>query len=136
LDGEPVWLTTEEVDAIHDNQMELYGGLRGVKDLGLVESAVNSPQMSYLYGGERDVLMIALVLCRGIAQNHGYLDGNKRTAAASMLMFLELNGYELVVSDVDHEAPWLGQMVELIAMGALCLPNAYAAFVPYLRELS
>lgn len=79
--------------------------------------------------------MLALVLCRALARDHPFIDGNKRTAAVAMLIFLELNGYELIMPDGDAEAPMLGQMVELLTIGSLSLPNVYASVVNYLHPL-
>lgn len=133
--GEPIWLTSEDVLIVHDDQIARYGGLAGIKDAGLIESAITAPRHVAHYEGERDVLMLALILCRALARNHPFLDGNKRTAAVAMLMFLELNGYELIISDDDAEAPMLGQMVELLTTGSLSLPNVYASFINYLHPL-
>ena len=133
--AEPLWLTAVEVIAVHADQIARYGGLPGFKDLGLIDSAVHAPRNSFAYAEERDVLMLALVLCRAIVKNHGFLDGNKRTAAASMLLFLGVNGYDLLVPDNHPEAPWLGRLVEGIATGNLPLPSAYAALLPYLDDL-
>ncbi|VXC43064.1 type II toxin-antitoxin system death-on-curing family toxin [Sphingomonas sp. 8AM] len=133
---EPIWLTTADILAIHEDQIARYGGLDGIKDCGLVESAVMSPRHVAYYEGERDLLMLALVLCRALARDHPFIDGNKRTAAVAMLMFLELNGHELIMPDDDAEAPMLGQMVELLTIGGLSLPNVYASFINYLHPVA
>lgn len=133
--AEPIWLTVADVLLIHEDQIARYGGLNGIKDGGPIESAVMSPRHVAFYEGERDVLMLALILCRALARDHPFIDGNKRTAAVGMLIFLELNGYQLIMPDDDAEAPMLGQMVELLTIGSLSLPNVYASFVNYLHPL-
>lgn len=133
--AEPLWLTTDEVVAIHDDQIDRYDGLAGVNDLGLVDSAVHAPRQTFHYEGEQDVLVLGLILCRAIAKNHGFLDGNKRAATAAMLLFLELNGYELIVPDDDPEEPWLAKQVESMVITYSMLPTVYAALIPYLHEL-
>lgn len=133
--AEPIWLTVADVLLIHEDQIARYGGLNGIKGGGLIESAVMSPRHVAFYEGECDILMLALILCRALARDHPFIDGNKRTAAVAMLIFLELNGYELIMPDGDAEAPMLGQMVELLTIGSLSLPNVYAAVVNYLHPL-
>jgi death on curing protein len=89
---EPEWLTLDDVLAIHEDQIGRYGGPEGIRDQGLVASAVHRPQQLYHYDGERDILTLAVRLGIGIAQNHGFVDGNKRAGAFSMIEFLALNG--------------------------------------------
>ena len=89
---EPAWLTLDDVLAIHEDQIARYGGPEGVRDYGLVASAVHRPQQLYHYDGERDILALAIRLGIGIAENHGFVDGNKRAGAFSMIEFLALNG--------------------------------------------
>lgn len=134
--AEPIWLTTAEVVVVHESQIALYGGLPGFKDSGLVDSAVHAPRNTFDYDEERDVLMLALVLCRALAKNHGFLDGNKRTATASMILFLAINGYDLIIPDDDPDEPWLGRLIENMTIGLMSLPDSYAAFVPYLHDLN
>ncbi len=91
-----VFLTLEQVLAIHDNQIEQYGGSHGIRDLGLLESALARPQGSF--GGEDlypGIFFKAAVLVQGIILNHPFLDGNKRTGTVSAARFLFINGYEL-----------------------------------------
>ena len=90
------FLGLEEVLALHAEQIELYGGAAGVRDLGLLESAVSAPETSfdgrYLHGTLPEM---AAAYFYHLAQNHAFVDGNKRVAAASMFMFLYLNELEL-----------------------------------------
>jgi death-on-curing protein len=80
-----------------------------LRDGGLLESAWARPQNYWAYG-EDDIIVLAVTLLIGIAQNHAFEQGNKRTAFTAALMFLELNGYEFVGADSDE----LGQMVEAV----------------------
>ena len=90
------FLGLEEVLAIHREQVERYGGTEGVRDLGLLESAVATPEASfdgaYLHGTPCEM---AAAYLYHLAQNHPFLDGNKRVAAASMFLFLYVNDLEL-----------------------------------------
>lgn len=81
MGDEPLWLTYRDVLAIHDEQLRAFGGLAGVKDDNLIHSALASPRNTRLYEGEEDILSLAIRLCVALAKNHGFVDGNKRTAA-------------------------------------------------------
>jgi death-on-curing protein len=91
------YLTPAEILAIHDDQLERYGGAAGVRDRGLLESALYRPQTGY-YG---DVIEEAAALWESLAQNHPLVDGNKRTAFAATYTFLAINGHRLTA---DAEA--------------------------------
>lgn len=90
------FLGLEEVLALHVDQIERHGGSAGVRDLGLLESAVAAPESSfgggYLHGSLPE--MAAAYLFH-LAQNHAFVDGNKRVAAAAMIMFVYLNDHDL-----------------------------------------
>jgi death-on-curing protein len=85
------YLTQIEVLAMHSDQIERYGGSQGVRDYGLLESALYRPQTGY-YG---DLIEEAAALWESLAQNHPFIDGNKRTAFAAMYTFLAINGIRL-----------------------------------------
>ena len=92
----PVFLTLAEVVEIHGNQMGLYGGPRGVRDMGMLQSALAQPEGSF--AGQwlhDDIFWMAAAYAFHICQNHPFFDGNKRTALASCLVFLELNDISL-----------------------------------------
>ena len=91
--AERVFLTVAEVLAIHHLQIEEYGGAHGIRDLGLLESAVFRPQTGYYNGIQEE----AAALMESLANNHPFLDGNKRVAFASVHTFLLVNGYDLQV---------------------------------------
>jgi len=83
-----------DILAIHQDQIERYGGAHGVRDFGLVEAALHRPQTGYY----ADLLDKAAALWESLAQNHPFIDGNKRTAFAATFTFLKINGVELVAS--------------------------------------
>jgi death-on-curing protein len=87
---EPEWLELGIVLDFHAEQLALFGGLDGIRDLGLLESALARPQNKFAYG-ETDLAALAASYGFGIARNHPFVDGNKRTALASMIVFLNLN---------------------------------------------
>lgn len=92
---EPLWLELDEILEIQAEQLALFGGPPGIRDIGLIESAVVRPQNMYHYEGVDDLLVLAVRLGIGISQNHGFVDGNKRTGAMAMLELLAINGYFL-----------------------------------------
>ena len=86
------YLTLDDVLYLHDEQLRLYGGAQGVRDQGLILSALLRPQTGY-YG---DLIEEAAALWESMAMNHGFVDGNKRVAFASLTVFLGMNGLRLV----------------------------------------
>ena len=127
-------MTFADVELIHADQLERYGGAAGLKDDNLVHSALASPAFKFDYAGETDLLNLAVDLCYKIAKNHGYVDGNKRTATAAMIAFLQLNGFDLHVVDIDGWEP-LAELVEQLAADQI-VPDAFAdAIYPNLYPL-
>ena len=97
-----VWLEKALVLAIHDRQLAEHGGTGGVRDEGLLESALARPQQLYAYGDPApDLADLAAALAYGLARNHPFVDGNKRTAAVACESFLELNGATLEADDPE-----------------------------------
>jgi len=88
----------DAVLAIHDEQISEHGGIRGVRDLAMVDSALARPRNLLAYG-EPDAAALAAAYAFGICSNHGFLDGNKRTAYVVAETFLDLNGYAMTASD-------------------------------------
>ncbi|MEO1134760.1 MAG: type II toxin-antitoxin system death-on-curing family toxin [Cyanobacteria bacterium J06639_1] len=88
----PVWLSLDIVLAVHTESIRQYGGLDGLRDEGLLLSALGKPQNIYQYESQ-DIFDLAAAYGFGIAKNHAFIDGNKRTALASMAVFLGLNRY-------------------------------------------
>ena len=112
---QPFWLELVDVVRIHVDQINRYGGLAGVRDFGLLQSAVAMPRASF--EGERlhrDIFEMAAAYAYHIAQNHPFVNGNKRTALASALVFLDLNG----VSIEDPKSRFYDVMIE-VSTGAM-----------------
>lgn len=96
--SEPAFLTLAEVLDIHKDQIERYGGAHGIRDIGLVESALAMPQAGF--GGEYlhgSIFEMAAAYAFHIAENQPFLDGNKRTGLAVALVFLDMNG--IIIND-------------------------------------
>ena len=91
------FLSLKNVLAIHKRQIDRYGGLSGIRELGLVESAVLAPKHFHYYKPESSLYDLASVYAYHISKNQGFLDGNKRTAVVCALAFLKLNGGEVLV---------------------------------------
>lgn len=98
---EPRWLSRMLVDGIHAGQIRLFGGAHGVRDEGLIESALARPLNKWAYGQERDLCSLAAAYGYGLATNHGYIDGNKRIAFLAIATFLGLNGLDLDPPEPD-----------------------------------
>ena len=97
-----IFLTFEQVLTIHDNQIETYGGSHGIRDLALFESAIMRPQTTF--GGKDlypSVFEKAAILMHSLIMNHSFVDGNKRTGTVSVLVFLEINGFRVSVSQKE-----------------------------------
>lgn len=95
----PDFLSLEEVLSLHEEQLAKYGGLDGIRDKGLLESAVAMPRVTF--GGEylhQDLFEMAASYAFHIAENQPFLDGNKRTGLMAALVFLDINGY-IVLDD-------------------------------------
>ena len=91
------YITLEDALYIQAEQLRLFGGATGVRDLGLIEAALLRPQTGYYDG----IIEQAAALWESLAMNHGFIDGNKRVAFACVDIFLELNGYELAADPDD-----------------------------------
>ncbi len=93
-----VWIDPRVLLAVHEEQLAEHGGAPGTRDLGLFESALARPRNLALYG-EPDAAALAAAYGCGIARNHPFVDGNKRTAFVAVELFLALNGLELTADD-------------------------------------
>ena len=91
---EPRWLTLDAVLAMHEQLVAEHGGDAGVRNLGLLDSALAAPRHHYAYG-ERDIFVLAAACAYGITRNHPFIDGNKRTAFLTAYTFLGINGWGL-----------------------------------------
>jgi death-on-curing protein len=97
---EPHWLTRSECLLLHDMMLDQYGGCSGIRDAGLLESALARPQQLHHYG-KPTMPEMAAAYTAGIVKNHPFLDGNKRTGFMMGAGFLERNGYEFLASEAE-----------------------------------
>jgi len=111
--AEPVWIETELVLAIHDRQLAEHGGPIGLRDASVLESALARARNQWAYG-EIDICALAAAYAYGVARNHPFADGNKRTAWVLARLFLALNNIQ--ISFAPEEAI---RMVLALASGAL-----------------
>jgi death-on-curing protein len=124
---EPLWLTAPIVMAIHADLLRQHGGLVGVRDEGLILSALARPQHRWSYSETPDMHDCAAAYGFGLARNHGFSDGNKRTAFQAMYTFLGLNGFEFVAPEPEAVAVMIA-----VAAGDMSEP----ALADWLRENS
>jgi len=112
--AEPRWLTRQMLDVVHEAQLREHGGVAGLCDDGLTESALARPRHKLAYARRPDLAMLAAAYAFGLARNHGYMDGNKRAAFMAAYVFLGLNGH-----DLDADEPELVTTMERVADGRL-----------------
>ena len=98
---EPRWLARKYVEAIHDTLLEQHGGLQGLRDVGALESALGRPMHRWHDGEAKDLADCAASYGFGIAKNHPFADGNKRTAFVAMATFYSWNGCELLADEAE-----------------------------------
>lgn len=98
--AEPIWLDARDAGAVHDRQLAEHGGGVGLRDAGLLDSALARPVNRWNYG-EDDFAMLAAAYAFGIARNHPFVDGNKRTAWVLARLFLAINGQKIAFTAQD-----------------------------------
>ena len=98
---EPAWVALEAVLLLHEESIAEHGGLAGVRDLGLLESALARPQNLFAYEGVSDIARLAAAYAAGIARNHPFADGNKRAAFLALGLFVAINGWRLVADKAE-----------------------------------
>lgn len=112
---DPVWISRELVIAIHRRQLAEHGGIDGVRDMGLLDSALARPRPQFAYADPKpDACALAAAYSYGIARNHPFLDGNKRSAFVICKVFLVLNG-----QDIDADKTALYETFFRLADGSL-----------------
>lgn len=121
---EPRWLNRVILEVIHDAQLHEHGGSPGVRDEGVVESALARPRNKWSYG-ERDIAVLAAAYAFGVVKNHGFFDGNKRTAFLAAYAFLGLNGH-----DLDTGEPEVVDVMNRVASGRM----TEAALAEWIRK--
>ena len=98
---EPVWLEKAALIALHDRTLALHGGPAGIRDEGLLDSALQRPVHHRLYDNETSLAVLAATYAVGLSANHPFIDGNKRVAYQAIILFLALNGTPLRPDPVD-----------------------------------
>jgi death-on-curing protein len=121
---DPLWIEERDVLAIHDRLLAVHGGGQGLRDRGLLQSALARPRQHHAYVGARDIIAMAALYTAGIVRNHPFIDGNKRTGFLVGVLFIELNGFNFKASEEDAT-----QAVLDLAAGTL----DEAAFTAWLR---
>jgi death-on-curing protein len=96
---EQVWIEARDVIAIHDRLLALHGGAAGLRDRGLLESAVARPRQHHAYADSPDIIEMAALYTACVVRNHPFVDGNKRTGFLIGVLFLELNGFEFKANE-------------------------------------
>lgn len=122
---EPLWIEERDTIAIHDRLLALHGGLTGLRDRGLLESALARPRQHYSYAKTPDIVEMAALYTAGIVRNHPFVDGNKRTGFLIGVLFLELHGYKFTATEAD---------VTQAVMGLAARTLDEAGYVAWLRE--
>jgi len=98
---EPLWISKKAVLAMHQEQLSEHGGSDGIRDETLLDSALAKPRNVLAYAEAPDIFHLAASYAFGIARNHAFVDGNKRTALVVSLTFLDRNGWDLEASKAD-----------------------------------
>ena len=122
---EPLWIEERDALAIHDRLLALHGGATGLRDRGLLESALARPRQHHAYAKTPDVVEMAALYTAGIVRNHPFVDGNKRTGFVIGVLFLELHGFDFKASEADAT-----QAIMDLAAGRL----DEAGYTAWLRE--
>ena len=97
--NEPVWIEERDALALHDRLIGLDGGAAGVRDSGLLKSALARPQQLHAYCDKPSIIDMAAAYTAGIVRNHPFVDGNKRTGFVVGVLFLEMNGYRFIAAE-------------------------------------
>jgi death-on-curing protein len=124
MSTEPKWLGVQSVLVMHDEQRVEHGGAAGVRDLGLLDSALARPRNVWSYG-QNDTIALGALYAAGIMRNHPFVDGNKRTGFLAAYAFLYVNGLEIVADEAEV-------IVQCLALAASEIDEA--EFAAWLRE--
>jgi death-on-curing protein len=124
MNTEPKWLGVESVLVMHEEQLAEHGGAAGVRDLGLLDSALARPRNAGRYG-QHDLIAVGALYAAGVMCNHPFVDGNKRTGFLAAYSFLYVNGIEIVASEAEV-------IVQCLSLAAGEIGDA--EFAAWLRE--
>jgi death on curing protein len=120
-----IWLTRNMVEAFHRESLSRFGGADGLRDEGLLLSALARPENIHAYEPDADMFRLAAAYCAGVVKNHPFIDGNKRTGILSAIVFLSLNGIE-----PEFDEAMVVTMVYGLAAGDV----TESAFASWLKE--
>lgn len=109
--SEPKWLTRLVLDAIHNDQLREHGGLPGIRDENVLESALARPRQKWHYSEDTDLAALAAAYGCGLVKHHPYRDGNKRIGFLALITFLGINGQDLRATDAEV-------VTEIVALAA------------------
>jgi death-on-curing protein len=98
---EPKWISKKALLLLHEESLATFGGARGIRDEGLLDSALARPLNTHAYNEGSTIADLAASYAFGIAKNHAFVDGNKRASFLSIGLFLAINGYRLTADQVD-----------------------------------
>ena len=127
---EPLWLDRRAIIAFHSESLAEHGGSSGIRDEGLLDSALARPKNQFAYAAESDIAKLAAAYGFGLAKNHAFVDGNKRIAFIAAATFLRLNGYRLTSSRMEEI-----QTVLAVAAGELT-EEAFATWIRLHSQLT
>jgi death-on-curing protein len=120
---EPLWIEERDALVLHDRLLALHGGAAGLRDGGLLQSALARPRQMHVYADAPDTIDLAAAYTAGLVRNHPFIDGNKRVGFVVGILFLELNGYIFAASEADA-----AQAVLALAAGTID-EAGYASFL-------
>ncbi len=98
---EPKWISRKALEILHGKSLAMFGGAPGLRDSGLLDSALARPQQVFAYTESPSLAALAAAYMVGICRNHPFVDGNKRAGLLAALIFLEINGFRLMISDTQ-----------------------------------
>jgi death on curing protein len=124
--NQPIWISKKAVLAMHSEQLAEHGGSDDIRDETLLDSALAKPLNVFAYADKPDIFRLAASYAFGIARNHAFLDGNKRTALAVSITFLDRNGWDIVAPKEDFYFTFLH-----LADGSLSEEELTAWFTKY-----
>ena len=129
--SDPQWISREDVEFIHESVIEVGGGAQGLRDAGLLESALGRPQNQYAYG-EEDIFQLAAGYAEAISRNHPFVDGNKRTAFQTAHQFLKDNGQQLQQAQGTEHV----DMMERLGQGQISREDMGRYLAEHSREIA
>lgn len=121
MSSEPRWISKKALLLLHEESLSEFGGARGLRDEGLLESALARPRNTHAYNPAATLAELTASYCYGVAKNHAFVDGNKRAAFLCVGLFLAINGYRLTASQVDAIQTMLGVAAGTVSERELAL---------------